>query len=105
MNIKKIIASLMAKSIGLRFDLPGGYVDFEFENDSNLKSIASSAIEAIDWQDLEYFYVLIKYNDKVVSLYNDKNRKIFVLALPEGDIVVPFRVKSFNLFEEAIKNL
>ena len=95
----------MNNAIGLRLDLPGGYVDFEFENNSNLKAIASSAIEAIAWQDLEHFYVLIKYNDKVASLYKDQNEEKFVLSALEGKVTLPFGTESFKSFEETIREL
>lgn len=106
MDIKNIITSLVSeKAIGLNLGLPNGSIEFEFRKNSDLKSIALSTIKAIDLENVEYFYFLVKYNDKVVSLHNDTTKKIFVMSLPEGDLVIPFRVKSFKLFEEAIKAL
>lgn len=106
MNIKSVITDLVSseKAIGINLGLPKGRVEFEFKNNSALRSIASSVIEAVDLE-VEYFYLLIMYNDKNISLYKDKNRKVFVLATPERDIMLPFGTESFKSFEEAIRDL
>ena len=103
--MKNVVKSLMKKAVGIYLGVPTGFMKFEFRKGSALKAIASSSMEEIAWEDLEYFYILFKYNNKVVSLYKDRNKKIFVLALPERDVEIPFETKSFESFEKAIQTL